>query len=549
MVPAQPVVRLFNHMQMTNSRAAATGSLIENGAPADYDPASPPSRRTASAAAARLGARRAIALPSAPAPIAKPGRSQDRPSSQQAGAAGGETRRRDEGRQSHDKQVRCRSRPSSALRPKADDPPRRRNPRSIRAPRRGVEPGRPSEQDGSHDAEARCADPLDDNGQTSQRPQAASDARRSGRAQARRMGDPAQRRNGELPPSATTRLHHCQSDLAGRVAFFRRRGEGADVGRTGDDTAPCDDFFGNGPAADRPRASVAWRAASVRMATARRRNARSREAWRNESPSPPTSEARSRLERFGALLDARRSQGAHGLSALSRRRRRRRCARRNVSAATRWQSPRRASAVINEGRQRRQAARRRAGRRAHAIPATSSAAPNGCAAPTRSTEAGKLMLQRAARAVARRQHRRMVGGAAPDRPQAARHRRRSAHRLSDRARRRSPSSQIYHGETRNSPPAGSRCVSSTIRRPRSRHFAQHRARTRSAIRSAQSRAPATGMGRAAEALDRTQEARTPMSARPQHSTSYYGQLARAKLGLPQTRAHTHQPRPPRRRAA
>jgi len=40
-------------------------------------------------------------------------------------------------------------------------------------------------------------------------------------------------------------------------------------------------------------------------------------------------------------------------------------------------------------------------------------------------------------------------------------------------------------------------------------------------------------GRAAEAAGRTQEARNAYSAAAAHSTSYYGQLSRAKLGLPQ----------------
>src|SRR5882724_2488946 len=40
-------------------------------------------------------------------------------------------------------------------------------------------------------------------------------------------------------------------------------------------------------------------------------------------------------------------------------------------------------------------------------------------------------------------------------------------------------------------------------------------------------------GRAAEAAGRSQEARTAYAASAEHSTSYYGQLARAKLGLPQ----------------
>jgi soluble lytic murein transglycosylase len=40
-------------------------------------------------------------------------------------------------------------------------------------------------------------------------------------------------------------------------------------------------------------------------------------------------------------------------------------------------------------------------------------------------------------------------------------------------------------------------------------------------------------GRAAEAAGRSQEARAAYAAAAEHSTSYYGQLARAKLGLPQ----------------
>lgn len=44
-------------------------------------------------------------------------------------------------------------------------------------------------------------------------------------------------------------------------------------------------------------------------------------------------------------------------------------------------------------------------------------------------------------------------------------------------------------------------------------------------------------GRAAEALGRTQEARNAYEHAAAHSTSYYGQLARAKLGLPQLALH------------
>jgi soluble lytic murein transglycosylase len=44
-------------------------------------------------------------------------------------------------------------------------------------------------------------------------------------------------------------------------------------------------------------------------------------------------------------------------------------------------------------------------------------------------------------------------------------------------------------------------------------------------------------GRAAEALGRSAEARTAYEHAAEHSTSYYGQLARAKLGLPQLALH------------
>jgi len=50
-------------------------------------------------------------------------------------------------------------------------------------------------------------------------------------------------------------------------------------------------------------------------------------------------------------------------------------------------------------------------------------------------------------------------------------------------------------------------------------------------------------GRAAEAMGRTQEARTHYASAAEQSTSYYGQLARAKLGLPQLQLNE----PPRSR--
>ena len=55
-------------------------------------------------------------------------------------------------------------------------------------------------------------------------------------------------------------------------------------------------------------------------------------------------------------------------------------------------------------------------------------------------------------------------------------------------------------------------------------------------------------GRAAEAAGRAQEARAAYTRAAEQSTSYYGQLARAKLGLPQIELNGA-PARPRRRAA
>ena len=80
----------------------------------------------------------------------------------------------------------------------------------------------------------------------------------------------------------------------------------------------------------------------------------------------------------------------------------------------------------------------------------------------------------------------------------------------------------------NSPPAGSRCASCASRRSRSPISpASPRA---SPIRS-RWRARYYWQGRAAEALGRGQEARAYYEAAARYPTAYYGQLARARLGI------------------
>ncbi len=94
----------------------------------------------------------------------------------------------------------------------------------------------------------------------------------------------------------------------------------------------------------------------------------------------------------------------------------------------------------------------------------------------------------------------------------------------------------------NSPPAGSRSVFSTIPRPRS-PISPDRNGTSNPIALARA---GYWQGRAAEALGRRDEARTQYQAAARYSTAYYGQIARARLGLKSSHCA---PRPLRRRTA
>ena len=80
----------------------------------------------------------------------------------------------------------------------------------------------------------------------------------------------------------------------------------------------------------------------------------------------------------------------------------------------------------------------------------------------------------------------------------------------------------------NSPPAGSRCASSTIRSAAYQHFARVGHGTTHPTTLARGE---YWQGRAAEAAGRNSEARAHYQAAAQYPTAYYGQIARARLGL------------------
>ena len=143
-------------------------------------------------------------------------------------------------------------------------------------------------------------------------------------------------------------------------------------------------------------------------------------------------------------------------------------------------------------------------------------------------EAAQLMLTAPNDPEPPAQSRRMVDRAAAAGAQAAR-RRRSPHRLSVARDAALPARDIYKTEQEFT--AGWIALR-FLNDPAT--AAQHFARI--GVGSANPTALARGgywQGRAAEALGRSQEARAAYQAGRAHSTSYYGQLARAKLGLPQ----------------
>ena len=99
--------------------------------------------------------------------------------------------------------------------------------------------------------------------------------------------------------------------------------------------------------------------------------------------------------------------------------------------------------------------------------------------------------------------------------------------IASRAMPRSPARTITAPST-SSPPAGSRCASSTIPATALTHFAKIGQGNSNPITLARA---GYWQGRAAEALGRKDEARAHYEAAARYSTAYYGQIARARLGL------------------
>ncbi len=100
--------------------------------------------------------------------------------------------------------------------------------------------------------------------------------------------------------------------------------------------------------------------------------------------------------------------------------------------------------------------------------------------------------------------------------------------LRGRQRRRAAEQPTISAPSSISPPAGSRCAFCTSRPSRSPHFARIADDTYNPITLARS---FYWQGRAAEALGRDQDARALFEEAAHYPTAYYGQLARARLGL------------------
>ena len=201
---------------------------------------------------------------------------------------------------------------------------------------------------------------------------------------------------------------------------------------------------------------------------------------------------------------------------------------RMAHAARRQRSADRQGAQGRRGQilQRRRAARGGAGRRAQRCRLH---LPQGAvAAPRRQADRGRAAAAvGAAQRLAAAQSRRMVGRAPPGRAQAARSRTSTRPPITWRATRCRRRRKICAPST-NSPPAGSRCASSTIRSAAAQHFARVGHGTTNPITLARGE---YWQGRALEAAGRNGEARAHYQAAAQYPTAYYGQIARARLGL------------------
>ena len=168
---------------------------------------------------------------------------------------------------------------------------------------------------------------------------------RSGRQEARRMGDPAQRRFRRRF-RALRRLHRRQSELAEHRHACAARPRPR-PSRSSRPTPRCRRYFSQYPPLS---AKGRFALARALLASGNRKDAEAlvREAWRYDGFSQ---DVESRIvETLRRVPHPRRSQGAHGPAALRKGRHRgRACAPRRGSAATSRRSPRRASRCSTKG--------------------------------------------------------------------------------------------------------------------------------------------------------------------------------------------------------
>ena len=303
--------------------------------------------------------------------------------------------------------------------------------------------------------------------------------------------------------------------------MLRRRAEAHGVVRSSPTTAPVRAYFAaNPPLTGKGRLALRPRRCSRRATAPRRRR------WCAKPGATMRCSAEIEVagaEEFGALLQpgddkARMERRLYANDDTTPA-----CARPSGSAARSSRSPRLRIAVTDKARQGQGAGRSGARTMRATTSATCSRSCSCCAAPTRSPKPAQLMLHGAERRHA--PARSPTNGGSSDgcsrascstsTTQGPPIRWRATPRRRARKSTRSRAS---------SPPAGSRCASSTIRNSPAAHFARIPEVTDNPI--SLSRA-GYWMGRAAEAANRPQEARKHYEAAAQLPTAYYGQIARA----------------------
>ena len=313
--------------------------------------------------------------------------------------------------------------------------------------------------------------------------------------------------------------------------FLRRRLEAAMWDDRRDDSVAWSWFENESPVSAKGRFALA----KAMLARGDRANAERlvREAWRSDPMSEDTEN--NALDQFGALLDAGRPEGADGHAALWQRDTRPRCAPQSASAPAMSRSPRPASPPFKKAPNTR-ALLEAVPRELHNDPGFIFSKIQLLRREEKFAEAAQLMLS------------------APKDPNRLYNldewwieRRLLARKMIDTEEFRSayliardaalPSRDIYKTEQEftagwialrflNDPAAAAQ------------HFA--RIGVGSVNPTTLARA-GYWQGRAAEAAGRQQEARNAYARAAEQSTSYYGQLARAKLGLPQIELNS-QPR-------